>query len=48
MFRRVLFITEILFIDAYRMDWQIQYKDLKDQPVINKDLRIIQFLTKVI
>jgi hypothetical protein len=47
-FRRLLFITEISFLGLYEIDWQIEYEDLKEEPVVKPNLSQIQILTKVI
>jgi hypothetical protein len=47
-FRHILFVNEILFFDLYKVDWQIEYEELKEEPVIISSLGQIQILTKVI
>ncbi len=47
-FRRLLFVTEISFLGLYELDWQIEYEELKEEPVIKPNLSQIQILTKVI
>ena len=45
--RRLLFVTEISFLGLYEIDWQIEYEDLKEEPVVKPNLGQIQILTKV-
>jgi hypothetical protein len=47
-FRRLLFVTEISFLGLYETDWQVEYEDLKEEPVVKPNLGQIQILTKVI
>ena len=40
-------MTEISFLGLYEIDWQIEYEDLKEEPVVKPNLGQIQVLTKV-
>ncbi|CAF4129311.1 unnamed protein product, partial [Rotaria sordida] len=44
--KHVLFVNEILFFDLYKVDWEIEYKELKEEPVIISSFGQIQILTK--
>ncbi|CAF1479158.1 unnamed protein product [Rotaria sp. Silwood1] len=46
LFVHVLFVNEILFFDLYKVDWQIEYEELKEEPVIISSFGQIQILTK--
>lgn len=45
--RRLLFVTEISFLGLYEVDWQIEYTELKEEPVVKPNLNQIQILTTV-
>jgi len=47
-FRRLLFVTEISFLGLYEIDWQLEYEELKEEPVVKPNSSQIQILTKVI
>ncbi len=47
-FRRLLFVTEISFLGLYEVDWQLEYEELKEEPVVKPNSSQIQILTKVI
>ncbi|CAF4369928.1 unnamed protein product, partial [Adineta steineri] len=32
--KRLLFITEISFLGLYKIDWRIEYEDLREEPVV--------------
>ncbi|CAF4043455.1 unnamed protein product, partial [Rotaria sordida] len=44
--KHVLFVNEILFFDLYKVDWEIEYEELKEEPVIISSFGQIQILTK--
>ena len=45
--RRLLFVSEISFLGSYEVDWEIDYGELKDEPIIRLSSSQIQILTKV-
>lgn len=46
--RRLIFITEISFLGLYEIDWDIEYEELKEEPIVKPNLGQIQILIKVI
>ncbi|CAF4508473.1 unnamed protein product, partial [Rotaria socialis] len=44
--KRLLFVTEISFLGVFEVDWEMEYEELKEEPVIKPNLGQIQILTK--
>ncbi|CAF4774558.1 unnamed protein product, partial [Rotaria socialis] len=46
--KRLLFVTEISFLGLYKIDWEILYEELKEEPIIKINTNQIQILTKTL
>ncbi|CAF3378372.1 unnamed protein product, partial [Rotaria sp. Silwood2] len=45
-FKRLVFVIEVSFLGLYKLDWEIPYEDLKEEPIIKINTNQIQILTK--